>query len=219
MTSLSKLPSGRVHGANQRGVVLFFALISLLAIMLAAVALIRSVDTSTMIAGNLAFKQAATTSGDNGTETAMVWLGAIETANVSNNVITNNPAHAFNQDNPAAGYYSSVNPLLSLTASSGGNRITWTDKVDSVVLPADGSGNTVAYVIQRMCRNAGVGVQLADCLYSGAIQDTNGQNVPLPQDICKGVGCPASGQTPQIRITSRITGPKNTVSYVQTFVY
>ena len=38
----------------QRGVVLFFALIALVAMSLAAVALIRSVDTSTIIAGNLA---------------------------------------------------------------------------------------------------------------------------------------------------------------------
>lgn len=68
------LPSNvRIGGrlGAQRGVVLFFALISLLAIMLAAVALVRSVDTSTIIAGNLAFKQSATSSGDAGTETAV----------------------------------------------------------------------------------------------------------------------------------------------------
>jgi Tfp pilus assembly protein PilX len=83
MKSLSKSRFDRVHMVKQRGVVLFFALISLLAIMLAAVALIRSVDTSTMIAGNLAFKQAATTSGDAGTEAAINWLTTMQAANIA----------------------------------------------------------------------------------------------------------------------------------------
>jgi Tfp pilus assembly protein PilX len=201
---------------KQRGVVLFFALISLLAIMLAAVALIRSVDTSTMIAGNLAFKQAATVSGDAGTEAAIAWLTTVETANAAKNVLTD-VTHPFNIDNAAAGYYATLNPNLSLTATSG-TRIQWTN-ADSVLLATDTSGNTTSYVIQRMCRNAGVAIKDADCLFSGAVQDTNGQNIPLPQEICKGDGCPVAGQTPQIRVTSRTTGPKNTVSYVQAFVY
>jgi len=208
--------SGRV--VKQRGVVLFFALISLLAIMLAAVALVRSVDTSTIIAGNLAFKQAATTSGDAGTEAAVVWLTAAEAADNSKNVLTDT-THIFNNDNAAAGYYSSLNPALSLTASSG-LRIQWTDADSVLVLPdPDSSGNSVRYVIQRMCRNANVAIQNADCLFSGALQDLNGKNIPLPQDVCIGAGCPVAGQTPQIRITSRTTGPRNTISYVQAFVY
>jgi len=216
------LPSNvRIGGrlGAQRGVVLFFALISLLAIMLAAVALVRSVDTSTIIAGNLAFKQSATSSGDAGTETAVAWLSAVEAAENTKNVLTDT-THLFNIDNAAAGYYSSLNPNLSLTASSG-LRIQWTD-ADSVLIlpdPDPDSGNSVRYVIQRMCRTPNVAIQNADCLFSGALQDTNGKNIPLPQDICKGSGCPVAGQTPQIRITSRVTGPRNTVSYVQAFVY
>ena len=59
---------------QQRGVVLFLALIALVIMSLAAVALIRSVDTNTLIAGNLSFKQAATTSADAGTEAAIAML-------------------------------------------------------------------------------------------------------------------------------------------------
>jgi type IV pilus assembly protein PilX len=201
---------------KQRGVALFFALISMLAIMLAAVALVRSVDTSTIIAGNLAFQQAATASSDAGTEAAIAWLMTVEKANAAMNVLTDSN-HPFNQNNAAAGYYASLNPALSLTATSG-TRILW-DNTDSALLSVDSSGNTTRYVIQRMCRTAGVAVASADCLFSGAIQDNNGQNIPLPQEICKGVGCPAAGQSPQLRITSRTTGPRNTLSYVQAFVY
>ena len=59
---------------KQHGVVLFFALIALVAMSLAAVALIRSVDTNSLIAGNLSFKQSSILSADRGVETAIAWV-------------------------------------------------------------------------------------------------------------------------------------------------
>jgi type IV pilus assembly protein PilX len=135
--------------------------------------------------------------------------------------VLNDASHAFNIDNAATGYYASLDPAKSLTASSG-TRFQWITSgggQDSVGLAADSSGNTVSYIIQRMCSTSGVAVQATTCLYSGAALNNNKQNIPLPQEICKGAGCPVSGQTPMIRITSKVTGPKNTLSYVQTFVY
>lgn len=212
----SRRPFARAPRGKQRGVALFFALIALVAIMLAAVVLVRSVDTSTMISGNLAFQQAATASADGGTEAAITWLAATETANGAKNVL-NDATHPFNVDDGTKGYFASLNPAKSLTASSG-TRFLW-DGTDSVGLAADSSGNTVRYVMQRMCAASGVAVQATTCLYSGAALDNNKQNIPLPQEICKGAGCPVAGQTPMIRVTSKVTGPKNTVSYVQAFVY
>lgn len=236
MKSLSKHCFGRIRIMKQRGVVLFFTLVALLAISLAAVALIRSVDTSTLIAGNMAFKQSATTSGDSGVEAAITWLTNIQVANAGLNVL-NNPAHAFNLTCLATraarapgtngvddlgdpgcpaiipGYHSSLNTALSLTADA-----TWND-VNSVLVGTDGSGNTIRYIIQRMCRNANQPVQTASCLFSGIPEETNPQHIKPPQEFCDGPGCPAAGQSPQLRITTRTTGPKNTVSYVQAFVY
>ncbi len=199
---------------KQRGVVLFFALIALVVMSLAAVALIRSVDTSTMIAGNLAFKQAATTSGDAGVEVAVNWLAATETANTTLNVLTD-PTHPFNITDLAVnpGYHSSADPNLNLTADA-----TW-NGANNVAAAPDSSGNTVSYIIQRMCRNPNQPVRDAGCLFSSAVEDKNGQNIPLPQEICQGAGCPVAGQSPQIRITTRTIGPRNTVSYIQAFVY
>src|SRR6266849_5608379 len=45
--------------ARQHGVVLFVALIVMVALSLAAIALVRSVDTTTTVIGNLAFRQAS----------------------------------------------------------------------------------------------------------------------------------------------------------------
>ena len=212
MKSMSKFRFQQAHVKKQRGVVLFLALLAIVIMSLAAVALIRSVDTSTIIAGNLAFKRAATSSGDAGGEVAITWLTAKQVANTAKNVLTDT-THSFNVTDAVNGYYSNVDPALDLYADA-----TW---AVATGLPSvtDVSGNTVRYIIQRMCRNANVAVQNADCLFSGAIVDTNGQNIPLPQDICDGPGCPAAGQTPQIRITTRTIGPKNTISYLQAFVY
>jgi type IV pilus assembly protein PilX len=237
MESLAKPAFERGRIVKQRGVVLFFALVSLVAIMLAAVALIRSVDTSTLIAGNLAFREAATTSGDRGTEAAMAWLTATDAANASINVLTDSthPFNIYHGGNVGAtyyspGYYPSVDPNYCLTSvcPASGTPFNWDDSDSVLVLPdPDSSGNSTRYIIQRMCRNPpyvpspppATPIKFADCLFSGALVDTNGQAVPLPQQICQGAGCPSAGQAPEIRITSRTAGPRNTVSYVQAFVY
>jgi type IV pilus assembly protein PilX len=199
--------------ARQRGVSLFFALVSLVAISLAAIMLVRSVDTSTLISGNLAFQQSATASADAGTEAAIAWMAQVVKDNTGLNVL-NDPLHPFNITDKTKGYYSSIDDT-SLTAAAG---FKW-DDTDSKALPEDSTGNVTRYIIQRMCRNFDKPVKDANCLYSGAILDESGQHVPLPQEICKCEGCPVAGQTPQVRITSRTEGPKNTRSYVQAFVY
>ncbi len=221
--------------AKQRGVVLFFALMALLAMSLAAVALIRSVDTSTMIAGNLAFKQSATTSGDAGTEAALNWLEITNAANNALSVATN-IAHPFNNtggiggfQNP--GYYSNLDPTVNLTDGTG---IQWGNN-DSCGIGAnctdsiDASGNTVRYVIQRMCRTAGalpstleqpaLVPPTTDCLFGDKTEDKNSQAVVRYQEKCEGSGCVKQELPPQYRITTRIQGSRNSISYVQAFVH
>ncbi len=201
---------------SQRGLVLFFALIALVAMSLAALALVRSVDTTTLISGNLAFRQAATTSADGGVESAVTVMTAMQAANdalaTPKNVYLD-ATQIFNVTNTATGYYSNADPALNLTATT-----TWVDGVSSLAA-TDSSGNTYRYVIQRMCRIANQVVSKPNCLFSGAATDNNGKAVPLPSQICSGPGCPAAGQSPQYRVTVRVTGPKNTISYIQAMVY
>ena len=211
---------------KQRGVVLFFALIALVAMSLAAVALIRSVDTSTLIAGNLAFKQATKNSAEAGVEAAIAWLDNANAQNGALNVYMN-PDHPFNRTGGFVtafgsfqnnGYYSYADPNLSLTDSSAASHLNWDDN-DSTLVGTDGSGNTTRYVIQRMCRDANVEIANNNCLFSDIPTNNNNMVIPLPQNYCKGPGCPPAAQPPQIRITARSEGPKNTVSYVQAFVF
>ena len=64
---------------KQRGVSLIIAMIALVAMTLAGLALIRSVDTSNVISGNLAFRQASLHATDVGVEAALAALGTIVT--------------------------------------------------------------------------------------------------------------------------------------------
>jgi hypothetical protein len=193
------------HAGRQQGVVLFIALIALVTIMLAAVALMRSVDTNTVIAGNLAFKQSATASGDNGLESAIQWLANINTANAAKDAFTD-LTHPFNSTNAAEGYYSNITPGRDFMLAA-----TWADAA-SKSAGTDAGGNTIRYVIERMCRTANQLLSESDCLFSDVQTDTDshqsGKQKPL-----KG------GRHPLNRITIRVAGARNTISYIQAFVY
>jgi len=192
---------------RQRGAVLFFALIALVVMTLAAIALVRSVDTTTLIAGNLAFKQSGTSSADGGVEAAMNWVAA--------------NAGALDSSLPASGYYNSLNQARDLTA------LNWSAANTSTLVGVDQAGNSVRYIIQRMCShpvgaiaNLSSGVAItpaeANCLFSDAEVDTGGKGVLAATEA----GRPSStGGSPIYRVTAQVTGPRNTVSYVQAFVY
>jgi Tfp pilus assembly protein PilX len=204
---------------RQHGVVLFFALIALVVMSLAAVALIRSVDTSTLIAGNLAFRQAAVNSGDRGIDSAVTALAAMQATMTANNIPVSPDigcpatcASSFNTDAPANGYYSSINPALNLGSSG-----TWTN-ANSMLVGTDNAGNEVRYIIQRMCRTANSAATPGNCLFSTATVFNSSMGIARTNDVCENGICVPAGSTPQIRITSRTRGPNLTVSYVQAIV-
>ena len=198
----------RIRIAKQRGVVLFFALIALVVMSLAAIALMRSVDTSTIVAGNLAFKQSANLSADSGIEGAITWLSTQSTATL----ITDSSANA------ALGYYATSTSLATaLTAdatwAAGSSAAATGNGIDAS--GTDSSGNTTRYVIERMCRNTGAATA-ASCLFGTTSVSTSGQGV---KDATQAGAITISGQSPMYRVTARVTGPKNTVSYIQAFIY
>lgn len=197
----------------QRGVVLFFTLIALLAMSLAAVALIRSVDTSALISGNLAFKQTVISSSDLAIRDAMARLVTLRDSSTLK--IDDDAAHPLNQTNLATnpGYYSSLNPDMDMTASS-----TWSTANGSIYLGKDASGNEISYIIQRMCRTPGVKKTEADCLVTAGSDNGGPMWVQSATSVCDGCG-PSTGKPAVIRITVKTTGSRNSISYVQGFVY
>ena len=188
--------------ARQTGVVMVITLIVLVAMTLAAIALVRSVDTTNVIAGNLAFKQATVNSADRGTEAAVAWL---ETA--GNLLYADNAPNGYtaSEQHPAAGvswdsyWNNSIVPAgLRVYAPTNGN--------------PDAAGNVVSYTIHRLCDSQGSPSQIGVvCSYSPSSYILNSS---------QGSGTVVLNSVNQIyyRITIRTVGPRNTVSYAQTVV-
>ncbi|CAL63222.2 Putative Tfp pilus assembly protein PilX [Herminiimonas arsenicoxydans] len=188
--------------SRQRGVVLFIALIALVTIMLAAVALVRSVDTSSLIAGNIAFRRAATSSGDTGLESAIAWLSAEQIKDQAKL-----PAdQALNNTSGTNGYYSNLSDMDFFSAAR------WADQL-SASAGKDASGNDVRYIIERMCSTIEGEAPIAEkCVFSDAESQTDSMDTSKQH-------AEKSGSSVMFRVTVRVTGPRNTVSYVQGFIY
>lgn len=198
----------------QRGIVLFVALVALVVMSLAAVALIRSVDTNTMITGNLSFKQSAVVSADRGVETALSWMDTAVGVDVT----------ALEGDKTANGYFATFDEapspdlddlsVLKDDAMWGakGKPATGADITGGTESKTE---NTILYIIQRMCREPGEVVK-KDCLLGDAQIGSGSKGVV---DLT-GAGALIDGaDSPIYRVTVRVTGPKNTVSYTQSYVY
>lgn len=189
--------------SRQRGIVLFITLIVLVAMTLAGIAMVRSVSTTNVIAGNLAFQQGATHAGDGGIESAVTWLEQ------------NNNTALYN-DNSGLGYIAAGLPASQSPAAGQSWDNFWNAQLSpqARTLMQDAAGNTVSYVIQRMCLATGepnTAIPPNPCSSSPAASicttcsqgDSGGEFSPLEV---------------YYRITARIAGPRNTVSYVQAIV-
>ncbi len=212
-------------GRLQRGMSLIVTLIALILLSYAGLALLRSVDSATLISGNLSFQEAAIASGGAGTEAAIAWL----TSNYGGTTLFS--------DVSAAGYYATSSDNCDLTGSllaGATNDVAWTGGPASancgmvaVTLPTPttgvATGYTVAYVINRICNAPGDPNSTVAADGSTAMICAQYPN-PLTSNASTRIGASYGSaplmQLPQhyYRITTRITGPRNTVRFVQAFV-
>lgn len=188
--------------AAQRGAVMLVALIVVVLLLITGIAVMRTVDTTAIIAGNLAFQQAATHSADTGVETAMAWLQ------------TNSESTVLYTDDQDNGYSANGNDPSRSPATGQSWDEYWNQALTSRArtLAADSAGNTVSYVIDRLCRFAGAPGAGASC---STVPDSTGASG----------NAEAAGRlqitSPSLiyyRITVRVEGPRNTLSHVQAVV-
>jgi type IV pilus assembly protein PilX len=188
--------------AGQTGVVMVVTLIVLVAMTLAAIALVRSVDTTNVIAGNLAFKQASINAADRGAQQAVAWLESAGNLVYNNNVPN---GYTASEQQPAANQ-------------------SWDSYWNNAIVPnnlnicaptncaPDAAGNVVSYTIHRLCDSVGAPAQIGVvCSYSPSSYVLNSS---------QGGGTVVLNSINQeyYRITIRVDGPRNTVSYTQVVV-
>jgi type IV pilus assembly protein PilX len=202
---------------RQRGVVLFIALIVLVAMTLAGIAMVRSVDTTTQVTGNLTFQQGAIQSSDAGVEAARQWLLAqVGTSNL-------------NQDSPsnkAAGYFSTWQSGLDLTGTQSTattDDVAWTGTCHSFNAACaaqvnggapDDANNTVSYVIHRMCSKP-LPINNPTNTCASTTVSANGSTMDA---VTYNDGPIQNGNAVYYRVTVRTLGPKNTMTYTQTMI-
>lgn len=207
---------------RQQGVVLLIALIVLVAMTLAGIALVRSVDTGNLAAGNLAFRQGAALAADEGIEAGIAWLDGKQGA-----------GGALNADQTAAGYYATSQDALDVTNKNitSSTAVDWDHNncsdlsgVSNCVQPSAAAevkeGDTVlytySYIIHRLCsKPLGYNDGTNSCVtYQGADDKSPGRDAPQAGDT-RFAGEPV----PYYRITARVLGPRNTTSFVQAVVH
>lgn len=195
----SQKMSQRIRHTRERGVVLIVALIAMVALTLAGIALLRSVDTGNLIAGNMAFRQAALLASDLGVEAAFINL----------------PSYTKNA-NTANEYYAIRKTVDVMGVPSG---ISWPD-----VPCRDNAGAKpvcstldyqVKYVIERLCSEQTPGSTSVTDLQTYCMV-----NVGNGKGCSKGSFSPCFSSVDSVfyRVTVQVTGPKNTRAYSQAII-
>lgn len=204
----------RCTGANklgkrnsQRGLVLLFTLIILIAMTLAGIALVRSVDTATIVAGNLAFRRTSVASSTKAVEMAAGWVGS---------TFATAPTQL---ENPISNVYFATRPGNNVRSDLTGNRTPTTgDDIDWPNAPSagtDDAGNTAAYVIHRLCDLPGTLNPKTCSVVSTDSSAGKSYGSLIREEPYKGdmVGFNLQGY---YLVTVRTSGPRDTVSFIQT---
>lgn len=209
MLNFSKHRARSVLRAGQQGVVMMVALVVLVVMTLAGIALMRSMDTTNLIAGNMAFKQSATLSGDSGVEAAIAWL---EANNAGNFLDNNNPIVGYSASSPNNAGLNLGEAFWTGLAASGVCNLPMVGGACSPAPVANESGNQISFMIQRLCANAGNRNSASCATVAGSVVST-GNNEGAGEEQLTGTGTAVF-----YRITVRVVGPRNAISYVQAII-
>ena len=209
MNTPSKLPMHpgirlpRHH--QQRGIVLIIALVVMLALALAGIALLRSTDTATTVTGNLVLKQAASSAVDRGVERAVnaLWEASPMLDRTQHDTSKNYYACIRGSAGGCMAANSAVPKIPDLLRSASGCAGAG---LTSGLIANDAAGNTSCFVIERMCLAPGAAVGSNCNLSTGSFgADPGTQHY---------VGLIRPGDA-FYRVTVRVEGPRNTVTYAQ----
>jgi Tfp pilus assembly protein PilX len=207
MKTLSKM-----HGrARERGMVLLFCLIVLVVLLAGGVAVMRSMDTSLVGAGNLAFKRDLVNQGELAIASAMrefQTTGALAAAGATSN---NLPGANYSAIQLAANAKGIPEVLLKKTTLSGPDVLGNTFAPTGTPISGNG-GVTVRYVIDRMCNATGAfsTIGKSGCVYTPSSTETLGGD----QSQLSTPG-PSIPSPPIYRVSVRVDGPRDTQVFLQ----
>lgn len=197
MSTLASHPSRRAQG----GVVLFIALIVMVALSIAGIALIRSVDTGLSVTANLGFRQASIPPTTWAVENAIAAMFEKKTIPDLDKPKLDQNYYPYRVEVKFGGKVEdAVGVPYDLQGTTPSNYpVTFVKELD----PA---GNTIRYVIERMCLDEGPATA-ANCDMSPPKKSeaTTAMELEKPNVI----------RVPFYRLTVRVDGPNNTTTFAQ----
>ena len=194
LIQVKQVQSGMSLRKNQSGVIMLITLISLVIMLLASIALIRSTESNLMAAGNISFRRDVVNQAERA-------IPQIQTLFVTGALVSNAAREA---DSVANNYYASIQPSNTLgipAALMDSSAATYNTNLIT------NSGVTVRYLIDRMCLAGTTGVTAISCTLSTSTIDNTG---------CKRPPCSPGTIKPVYRISIRASGPRNTETFIQT---
>jgi type IV pilus assembly protein PilX len=196
-TQARATPSRRQPRHAQRGAVLFVVLMVLSLLLLAGLGVMRSVDTSNVIAGNYSFQQAAVQASDRAVTDALNGLASIVVAGGGNANVANRYYQLRQTTLDSRGFPTAVNWSNVACANEIGQSISNCD--------ASVGNYRVQYVIERLCSSqptlSDVTSLRANCEYEAAATATTAAAVAL-----------------RYRILIRVRGPRSTEGWFEAVV-
>jgi type IV pilus assembly protein PilX len=194
---------------QQRGVVLIMALIVLTVMTVAAIGLVRSVDSGNLVAGNLAFRADTRAQADIGLTAAIDAAKVVFAAGSS----------ASEADASTSGYYATPltadgrglpEILVNATRPSIPGQAVGTSGVGEVAVPltTQGGGIVIRYVLERVCS------------VNGAASGLKCKTFTPPALSARSLGVRevTPDESAFVRASVRVDGPNNTISYIQAMV-
>ena len=207
---------------RQRGVTLVIALVLLVAMMLAGVAIFRSVDTSTILAANLAFKRDLENRASMGIEPVLDLLKTAEFVNhwdldacVNGQSKSQSACKTLWEDwsysprllEASANGVPAIMADIGWTATDATPKSGFDDAFPKSVVVDSTSKTRSRYLIERVCTDD-LTPSEKNCVLSGPV--TKGGDASTEK--------PGSLPLPLFRVTVRIEGPRHSVSYAQSIV-
>ncbi|WP_101490807.1 pilus assembly protein PilX [Variovorax sp. RO1] len=217
---------------HQRGASLLFALLTLVAMLLATLALVRSVDTSTTLLGNIGFKQDATVATDQAARTAIDWLStnaaSLNTSLAANGYYANTKEFA-DDGTTTAGQVDVTGGQLAAasrrlvdwdndtcrSAASG----TYADCTIKTASAGTINGNSARYVIFRLCNKPG-DYGTDNTIHCAKPMNAAGTSATKRGELnYSDYARFANAAGPYYRVVVRVTGARNTASFAETIVH
>jgi hypothetical protein len=208
---------------RQRGVSMLFALLALGALVLASIALLRSVDSGALVIGNIGFKQETTAYGDRAAEQAITFLsGQVGGTGLDTNVTAEGYyATAYTNLDPAnAAPTTTTRAVVDWDGDgcAGYSSGSFTGGCLTPKASVSGDGKATQYIITRFCASALAATDASNVCSNPLTATTTGSPVKGSVDYTT-ARFTAAVSSPYFRIVVRTTGPRNTASFTETVVH